>query len=55
MSLAKQVHDCTLTGTCHPWLDYNMQVHELIIDLLRNVTSHTALFQCIVMIIAILS
>ena len=32
-----------------------MQVYKLIIDPLRNVTSYTTIFQCIVMIIAILS
>ena len=33
-----------ITGTWHPWLGLHMQVHKLIIDLLRNVTSYTALF-----------
>ena len=38
MSLAKQAHVGLLV---------HMQVHKLIIDLLRNVKSYTALFQCI--------
>ena len=38
-----------------PLAGLHMQVYKLIIDPLRNVTSYTALFQCIVMIIAIFS
>ena len=47
------VHCVTVSLSIHVFDQAN--VHKLIIDLLRNVTSYTALFQYIVMIIAILS
>ena len=51
MSLAKQVHVGLLVFGTPGWNLIHMQVHKLIIALLRNVTSYTVLFQCIVMII----
>ena len=46
MSLAKQVHvGLPVLGT-PGWITY-MQVHKLFMDLNQNVTSYTALFQCI--------
>ena len=55
MSLAKQIHVGLLPWYLAPLAGLHMQVRKLIVDLLRTVTSHTALFQCIVIIIAILS
>ena len=46
MSLAKQLHVGLLVLGTPGWITY-MQVHKLIMDLPRNVASHTALFQCI--------